>query len=757
MRGRSRYRQSRGSSSPAPMIVPTSRVPFSRPGSTAFGTGFLAALPALGTVLFAAWCGSFYIGASAYAAIAAQLLLLGGGAAGFLVGGGSGGPNGDRSNPYDPLDLGPGGLHLLGALLAVVALSWWLSPVPRAGLVGALLLPAFLVLPAAVAAAWRRERARRVGARWVAAGVVAVAFWALGRWMATGGDLPAEPLGQHLLLATWLVALLPLAAVRFRSVTGEDGVGEARRWRALAGGAVAVGVVTVLATRSFAGALALAVEVFVLLAVLPPAERASPRALRVLRAAAGVAILVVVALGAAAARQGDPSLAARLVYWKAGWQGVVDRPLVGYGPGSTAWTLAGSLRPVPGVNPPQEVVGELHLAPLAVAYEIGLPGLVLSLTILGLFVRRRLREMPTASDPALAAAGVAGLVGTAVMGFATADWRVTALPVAAAVAAGAALAGARRVPVSTGADAASSPSGVRRRAVVALLYLVAAGAVLLPLDRAHRLYDRAFVRGAELASGSVGISDPGPAELLRRAVRLDPEFPLYRFHAARQDWRTTTEREGAQATAREALLGAELGRGVAALWLRGGAAAAAAGSPEIAAPAFEMACALDPLGAMAPFSLLAVGSPLHRREALGARVLAAEPRLGAATFWDERPDLLEAVLQELSSVDGIDAGWREEVVSRVRSLPRGAEGGRVATVAVVVDGRPSASLSLHAFRRLPWRVDLVPVPVRVAGVRALSDLPPATILPGTDPRLFPATCTGPFAPQILRKTLWKTW
>jgi hypothetical protein len=200
---------------------------------------------------------------------------------------------------------------------------------------------------------------------------------------------------------------------------------------------------------------------------------------------------------------------------------------------------------------------------------------------------------------------------------------------------------------------------------------------------------------------------------------------------------------------------------VAALWLRAGAAASAAGSPAIAAPAFELACSLDPLGAVAPFALLAVRSPLHRPEALGARALAAEPRLAAALYWEERPDLLEEVLATLEAAEGIEAGWREEVLRRARRLPRGPAAGPVAHVALVVDANPSGdlswgSLSLHTFRRLPRRVELVPIPVRRLGAEAMVGVPPATVLRSTDARLFPATCTGPFAPQILRKTLWKT-
>jgi hypothetical protein len=78
-------------------------------------------------------------------------------------------------------------------------------------------------------------------------------------------------------------------------------------------------------------------------------------------------------------------------------------------------------------------------------------------------------------------------------------------------------------------------------------------------------------------------------------------------------------------------------------------------------------------------------------------------------------------------------------------------------LALVFDKTPADSVSLHAFRRTPWPARLAYVPVAPGAAAALADLPAATVLDGTDPRLFPPTCTGPFAPQPLRKTLWKTW
>src|SRR6476646_3891026 len=110
----------------------------------------LALLPALLAALFGAWCGTLSGGATAAGAAAAALALLG-----TLVAAGVPLP--------DPLRLGRAGRLLPPALGLAAAGSAWASPAARAGWVGLLLLPAFLVLPAAVGRCWRGEPARRRG------------------------------------------------------------------------------------------------------------------------------------------------------------------------------------------------------------------------------------------------------------------------------------------------------------------------------------------------------------------------------------------------------------------------------------------------------------------------------------------------------------------------------------------------------------------------------------------------------------------
>ncbi|HUP41953.1 MAG TPA: hypothetical protein VM599_01965, partial [Thermoanaerobaculia bacterium] len=336
-----------------------------------------------------------------------------------------------------------------------------------------------------------------------------------------------------------------------------------------------------------------------------------------------------------------------------------------------------------------------------------------------------------------------------VAGLATADLRVVALPVAAAVAAGAALAGGRPAPAE--ASPPPAPGSLRHRARWApAVYALAAAVVLAPLDLAHRAYDRAVDAPREVALRE-----------LDRAVARDPAFPLYR---ARRAWLRGESAAGPpaagaaleRATA-EALTAAEAAVGVAPLWLAAGSLAALVDRSRAAA-AFERACGLEPLGALAPFSLLEVASPLHQPVALGARSLAAEPRLAAATYWQGRPELLRRSVLTLAATEGIDEGWRAELVARVAALEEGdgAAADRIDELALAFDPRPADSVALHAFRRSPWAARLVFIPVRAGAAAGLAGLPPATALAGTDPRLFPPTCTGAFAPQELRKTLWKS-
>ena len=732
-----------------------------------------ALAPVAGVAVFGLWAGTAAGGATAAGAIAGHALLLAAAAAAAPAW-------------RDPLGLGRRGRLLPWALWALAAASAWASPVPRSGWVAVVLLPAFLLVPAAVAGAWRGERARRLGLLGVAAVTLVTASWALAGRFVLGDPRAASPLGHHLLLAVWLLALLPPATL---PALRERGAG-----RALGVLALVAGIAALVSTGSLAGWAGLGLETalggVVALRARWSRERgasrgtseaadgprrgletsgaasgpAVPRRWRgvasVAAVVAGVALLAALALPRLA-RLGageDYSARARAVYARAGVGGIAARPALGWGPGSTPWTLAEHLRPVPGVNPPGEVVAELHSLPLHLAYELGLPGLLLAAAIGVLFARRRLA--PSASgevtgagfagdasdrtegrdtsttvavsapaaerppDAALVRAGLIGLAGAGVALAATAWLAVTALPVALALAAGAAAAGAGGAPTATRAGSAAgrrsaAAGGARRgRRWPGLLYCAVAAAALVPLDLAQLAFERALdarepaVRRAALA----------------RAVRLDPRFPLYRFWLA-------SEVEGVEppaAGAAEARRAAADGYAIAPFWLAAGVYGAGAGAPW-AAPALERACELDPLGALAAFHHMALEPDAPGAAEAGGRALLGAPGLAAATFWEGREELLGAALDEVLAWDGVDPGWREELVRRVTGWRTDVREGTVALA--LRDPGGAGSLLLRSFRRRPQGFRLAPVSLR-HDLATQVPLPPATTLPTSSPAAF---------------------
>jgi hypothetical protein len=603
-----------------------------------------------------------------------------------------------------PLGLGRRGRFLHVALWVTVLASSWASVVPRAGRTVAILMPAWILLPAAVARCWRSAPARRLGTTAVAWAVAAVGALALADLWRAGAPRAAMPLGHHNLLALWLLALLPVALVAGRGTAAG---------RAGAVAATVLGGGALLTSGSLAGGLGL---VAVLLAAAARRalagdreERRRRRAAALGLAAAAVALLVAVGPRLADVALGrDPSTAARLGYARAALDGLRARPILGWGPGSVPWTVSEWLRPVPGVNPPHELVGDVHSLPLQVLYELGATGGLFAAAVVLLFPWRRLVALPVAADPALVRGGLLGLLGAGVALLAAAPVAVPAVPWALALAAGAALAGE---------GPGRWPLEERRslRELPAWAYAAVAAFLLWPQDAAHLAYDRSLAAGG------------GARGALARAVRLDPEFPLYRAHLA------ASRPASGPGAAEEAVRAAEGAWGVAGLWLLAGSAALEAGEPW-AAIALERACRLDPLGATAPFLLAASDPGAAEAPERAARALAAEPRLAAATLFARRPELLAAALAELSRWDGIDPAWRRAMADAVAGLGPAGRGG-TAELRVAVDRRGSESLALHLFRRGPRPLGLGPVAVDSSRAAALT-LPPATALPGTSPGAF---------------------
>lgn len=640
--------------------------------------------PSLLLALFGAWCGTFAWGVSSPAGAAVAVLLLG-----ILSSLGA--------SWRDPLRLGAAGRLLPPALWIAVAASAWASPVPRAGWMAVLLLPAFWGLPGAIERCWRREEDRRRGLRALAIVVAGVSLWALLDWLILGTPRPSMPLGHHNLLAAWLVLLLPLSVLPAR---------EQGPWSLAGLAAGALAVCAIVASRSLTGFAALAVE-----ALIGFGGRAHPRQRRwwaVLLALALLVSIVQLPRIVQIAAGEDPSAQARATYWAAGVKGFIARPLIGWGPGAAAWTSAAFLDPAPGVNPWGESVGELHSLPLQLAYELGLTGLLLALGLAVLFFMRRIAEREEGRDPSLLAGGLLGLGGGAVAALGSGALAVTALPLAAAVAAGAALAGSGR-----GKTRPESPWPTWIYAVLALL-------ALLPLELARWHYDRAA------AADAAGRSGEAETEL-QSAVRLDPAFPLYQMRLAL----LRDRRAGAGAEASQlALRAAERSGAVSALWLVAGILGAAADRPW-STGALEKACAVDPLGPFPPFYRMQAGPAEGDAPLYGAHALLAEPRLAAASFFERHPDLFQRTLAAVRSWPAVDAGWKEGLLAA--APPAAGRRGPFSKMELLIDTEPEASLSLSVFRRRRWPTRWPLVQVRQETVDRLR-LPAAFSWRETPPR-----------------------
>lgn len=643
--------------------------------------------PSLLLALFGAWCGTFW-GVSSPAGAVAAVSLLG---LVFWIGA-----------PWrDPLRLGAAGRLLPPALWIAVAASAFASPVSRAGWVGVLLLPAFLALPGLVERCWRREEDRHRGLRAVAIVVAGVSLWALLDWLILGAPRPAMPLGHHNLLAAWLVLLLPLALVPARE-TGPW------RWAGLAAGGLAV--LAILTSRSLTGFAALAFEA--LLAFGGRARSGPRRWWAVLLALALLVSLVQLPRIVGIVAGEDPSARARAAYWTAGMEGFAARPLLGWGPGSAAWTATAFLDPIPRVSPWGEAIGELHSLPVQLAYELGFTGFLLALALTALFFARRLAEREEGRDPALLAGGLLGLAGGAVASLGSGALAVTALPLAAAIAAGAALAGSGR-----GKARPETQWPLRIYAAAALL-------ALLPLELARWRYDRAA------SADALGRQRAAEADLAS-AVRLDPAFPLYPLRLALLRGRHQAGRDEA---AELALRAARKGRGISALWLASGVLGTAAGRPW-SGSALAKACVLDPLNPFPPF-YATFRDPLAREApANAAHALVAEPRLAAALAWERNPALLQRALVLVKAWPEVDAGWKEALLTRVPA-PAGRRGPSEG-VALRLDMEKGETFSLPIFRRVPWPAQWELVKVRSDLWRGLR-IPPAAASPGTSVRFLHA-------------------
>ena len=284
-----------------------------------------------------------------------------------------------------------------------------------------------------------------------------------------------------------------------------------------------------------------------------------------------------------------------------------------------------------------------------------------------------------------------------------------ALPIALALAAGAAVAG----------GAAPRPAPSRPAALAAAALLAASALALVRPALAMREWAKA-VRAPDRA---------GVVAALERARALDPDFPLY---GARWAW--TAEAPVAQ-RASVALAAASAAGGVAPLWLRASSVAWEAGEHAAARHALERALALDPLSGAAPFLLFAASEGTATECA--ARALLAEPRLAAAVLWRAYPRERERTRERLGRWPGVQQGWR---ASLIRALDDDRPGrwpeGEEVDLAVEVDVTPALASSLHLFRRTPLPADVARIRLVRPAVRRFA-FPAAAELASSSPAAFP--------------------
>lgn len=679
----------------------------------------------------------------------------------------------------DPLALGTVRARWWPALLPAfwlsIAVSWLASPVSRAGeAIVVFLLPAVWA-----AAGVGRLVGRAAGTRVALAGCtvvgVAVSVWGLILQPLHEQGRAAMPIGHHNQLALVLVALLPAAALGAWRLLGPDR--PRLRWSA-AVLVVAVLVWTLAATGSFSGLLALLVQVAAVAAWLLWRSRGRRWVARIAACAALLAALALAVtwsgsrldvpgplqrLGSVL-RLEDPSLLSRRTYAAAAFDGFAERPILGWGPGATSWTLARHWRPAPGVHPPGEVVTDAHSLVAQAPYELGIAGSFLLLLLavrygwlrLGELVRAlreptdaaRAAEASNASesvevalhgpdaepgqrvrDPELLATALLGLLGAGVcLGFGVFAV-VTAVPAALILNLGL---------VAAARGSASAPTFVAgrwlpRARIVVVCWLGVGLVWSFERAWAARSYERAATAvqvgtaqadAAAVGGGGADLPPEAPAGL-SRAVALDPAFPLYR---ARLDpWSAARSADG-----------------LAPLWLQAGV------DGDIDAKrrreALERACDLDPLSALAPFELMrlereqGVAATDPRVAARAARAIVAEPLLLAAVAFEGDPDLRAEVHRRVQAWPGLPEGWLaafEELWFQL-DWSNGYEGPPPDVLSVDADSRPAVSFSLFAFRRVPWPHSIGAVALRSHRLDAIAahELPAATRLPQTAPDPF---------------------
>ncbi|MBU2603007.1 MAG: O-antigen ligase family protein [Actinobacteria bacterium] len=313
-------------------------------------------------------------------------------------------------------------------------------------------------------------------------------------------------------------------------------------WLQIAG--ACAGLLAVVSTVSRAAYLALAVGAAVITVPLALERRWSRVALVVLcvlALALGSVAFSTVTEGAGGslierlANEGIDTRSdrGRFEAWRAGLDAVGARPLFGFGPGaySTAYRLLVS--PEQLRAEPYKVVSDPHDLPILLASGMGVPGLLLGLTLAGLLLSalvRRTSSQPIDDDRAhrFAMVAYAGSAATFLL-FSPLDLG-TLLPVALAL--GVTLPAASGSPVSSHV---STALGVRVAVAV-----VAAGAFVSAFGLAIHGVTLWRADAALLAHDRTGALEPAV-----KAARSGSSEPYYALVAGHASWRVGLERSDA--------------------------------------------------------------------------------------------------------------------------------------------------------------------------------------------------------------------
>ena len=364
----------------------------------------------------------------------------------------------------------------------------------------------------------------------------------------------------------------------------------------------------------------------------------------------------------------DASASARWSYVRAALSGLAERPVLGFGPGSSSWLIAEKLENADRSLVAHQLVTDLHSMALELLFETGIAGTLALAVVVGLTLAHGRAQTRTMLVPLLVASAIAGW------------FDVAALHFAGVMAVGATLA-TRNDPWEK--------AGIR---VPGVLFAVAVVG-LVPAVTAHFDYDRALA-AAERPAASL--------RLLERAHARDPQMPLYRFRQALLE-------SAVGRAAEHALSAAEGARGLHPLWLVAGSKLAVAGRGEEAARALVAACDLDPRDPLAPW-LLARSAP---QSPVGgdrvARALMAEPALLAASPSDGYHGTLATAVGRLEHETALPVGWRAALVSAWREVELHEPSGGLRLLTLGLDGETETSLSMYAFRRRPWPAQLAAV------------------------------------------------